>query len=270
MRLQKNRLYNGITLQNVVIGGLVVLMVFLGLVYSGYHVQNKSNQLLRLKQNEINTQNEVLRNLLQEKEWLMKEIHHRVKNNLQIISSLLNTQSSFLDNQEALTAIRDSQNRMQAISIVHQKLYQAEDLATIDLSKYIQELTISIQQSFEDQNNIRFEFNIDNIRLSSADTVPLGLILNEAITNSVKYAFEPGKPGIIQISLTAADEQYLKMTIRDNGRGLPKAFDAHACSSLGMNLMIGLSEQLNGHFEIFSDKGTAIIVTFQPQPEHSA
>jgi two-component sensor histidine kinase len=205
-----------------------------------------------------------LNQLLQEKEWLMKEIHHRVKNNLQIVSSLLNTQSSYLTNEEALTAIRDSQNRMQAISIVHQKLYQSENLSTINLENYIEELAHNIQNSFHAADRVKFSFQLEDIYLTTADTVPLGLILNEAITNCVKYAFAPGETGVISISMSETREGQYRLVIRDNGKGLPMHFDAGSCSSLGINLMVGLTEQLNGKFSIISDNGTVVTVIFHP------
>ena len=229
-----------------------------------YRAKQKSNAILRLQQQEINAHNMRLNQLLQEKEWLMKEIHHRVKNNLQIVSSLLNTQSSYLTNEDALTAIRDSQNRMQAISIVHQKLYQSENLSTINLENYIEELAQNIQNSFHAAGRVRFIFQLEDIYLTTADTVPLGLILNEAITNSVKYAFSPVETGVISISMSETREGQYRLIIRDNGKGLPKHFDAKNCSSLGINLMVGLTEQLNGKFSIISDNGTVVTVIFHP------
>lgn len=251
-----NRRLIGIAL----LGSLLVtgLMVYL------YRAKQKNNTILKLRQDEINEQNNQLNQLLNEKEWLMKEIHHRVKNNLQIISSLLNTQSSYLDNEQALTAIRDSQNRMQAISIVHQKLYKSDDLSTINLQKYIEELAANIQDSFQAKHHIKFNFKLSRIRLNTADTVPLGLILNEAITNSVKYAFNEGEQGIITISMSETPEGQYQLTVQDNGEGLPDNFNVASCTTLGINLMVGLTEQLNGKFSIHSNQGTIVSVIFQP------
>ena len=242
-------------------------VLVIGLMIYLYHAKQKSNTMLKLRQDEINEQNIQLNQLLHEKEWLMKEIHHRVKNNLQIISSLLNTQSSYLDNEEALTAIQDSRNRMQAISIVHQKLYQADDLATINMQVYMEELVQSIQDSFQVKQNLKFIFDIAKIRLTTADAVPLGLILNEAITNSVKYAFADWQQGIISISMFETMEGQYQLTVCDNGKGLPDDFDTASCASLGINLMIGLTEQLGGKFSIRSNGGTLITIVFHPSPE---
>ncbi|MCR8556529.1 hypothetical protein KXD93_02690 [Mucilaginibacter sp. BJC16-A38] len=239
-------------------------VLVIGLMVYLYRAKQRSNRMLKFRQDEINKQNIQLNQLLNEKEWLVKEIHHRVKNNLQIISSLLNTQSSYLDNEEALTAIRDSQNRMQAISIVHQKLYQADDLATINMQVYMEELVHSIQDSFQVKQKLKFIFDIKEIRLTTADAVPLGLILNEAITNSVKYAFADRQQGIVTISMFETMEGQYQLSVCDNGKGLPGDFDPASCTSLGINLMIGLTAQLGGKFKIHSRGGTMISVTFHP------
>ena len=126
------------------------------------------------------------------------------------------------------------------------------------------ELAESIQDSFHSKHNITFNFNLPGIRLLTADTVPLGLILNEAITNCVKYAFNEGEQGIITISMSETSEGQCQLTVRDNGKGLPDGFDVASCTSLGINLMIGLTEQLNGKFNIDSNKGTVVSVIFHP------
>lgn len=223
---------------------------------------NARNEQLRANQEEISLQNGQLNQLLQEKEWLIKEIHHRVKNNLQIISSLLNTQASYLDSEQAVAAIRDSQNRMQAISIVHQRLYQSDDLATISIRLYIKELSECILDSFHGNNRIKFKINLTDALLDTARTVPLGLILNEAITNSVKYAFDKKHTGIITLSSSITDDNLYELVIRDNGRGLPDDFDMYACNSLGVNMIIGLTDQLGGRVSFATDGGTVITIAF--------
>lgn len=262
--LQQSELEKAALNRKFIVVALFSSLLVTGLMVYLYRAKQKNNLVLQQRQNEINEQNDQLSILLKEKEWLMKEIHHRVKNNLQIISSLLHTQSSYLENEQALNAIRDSQNRMQAISIVHQKLYKSNDLSTIDIRKYIAELAESIQDSFEAGHRIKFEYNLANLQLTTADTVPLGLILNEAITNSVKYAFNDRQQALISISLSEIREGYIRLSIRDNGRGLPDDFDAYSCTSLGINLMMGLTEQLNGEFSISSGEGVMISVVFRP------
>lgn len=264
--MQRSELEKEALNRKLVTLGLLGSVIITALMFYLYRAKQRSNIMLKVRQDEINTQNNSLNQLLTEKEWLMKEIHHRVKNNLQIISSLLNTQSSYLDNEQAIMAIRDSQNRMQAISIVHQKLYQSDDLSTVNLGKYIEELARNIQDSFKGQSNIRFNIKVQDIRLITADTVPLGLILNEAITNSIKYAFDEGAWGNITISMFTISGGLCRLIIHDDGKGLPAGFDIDSITSLGMNLMIGLTDQLHGTFSIHSNTGTTITVTFRPSP----
>jgi two-component sensor histidine kinase len=200
--------------------------------------------------------------LLVEKEWLLKEVHHRVKNNLQIIMSLLNTQSKFLENDAAKQTIRDSQHRIQAISLIHQKLYQSENVSAIDMPVYIKELVDYLGNLFGARQRIRFELQNDPVKLEVSYAVRLGLILNEAITNGIKYAFPENREGMIKISLKQkGDEQYV-MTIQDNGIGLSPDFENQQRNSLGMSLMEGLSNDIDGKFRIESNGGTTIVVAF--------
>jgi len=250
-------------LQKKLIGtGLVASVLIIGLMLYLYRAKQRSNNNLQKQQDEINDQNHQLNVLLAEKEWLIKEIHHRVKNNLQIISSLLNTQSAYLHTSEARTAIRDSQNRMQAISIVHHKLYQSNDLSTVNFQSYIEDLVRSICESFHSDKGIQFEFNLVEAHLNTTATVPIGLMLNEAITNSIKYAFGDTDLPRIMIAMVETDDHQYELTIRDNGKGLPEGFDVDGCSSLGINLMVGLSSQIQGRFSIYSEQGTVIRIVF--------
>jgi len=264
--IQNNELENEGEKRRIVSFGLMASIIAIALMAYLYAAKQKSNRILEFSQKEINCQNKKLTDLLQEKEWLMKEIHHRVKNNLQIISSLLNSQLSFLNNNQAIDAIRDSQNRIQAISIVHQKLYQSEDLAKVNMKHYIEDLSLSISESFQRNQHISYFFEINNISLDTSVTVPLGLILNEAITNSIKYAFEPGRSGTISIYLRLQADGWYELTVKDNGIGLPSGFRTEACASLGMNLIMGLTNQLYGTFDIRSENGVIVTIRF---PENS-
>jgi two-component sensor histidine kinase/tetratricopeptide (TPR) repeat protein len=262
-QLQQNRINSETVIRNAVLGGLIVLMIFSGLVYSRYKVKTRSNQLLTLQQGKINNQNHLLRKLLNEKEWLLKEIHHRVKNNLQIVISLLNTQSAYLNNQDALDAIKNSQHRMQAMSLIHQKLYQSDNVATIDMSVYIRELVEYLYDSFKQGKSITMHMDISPVKLDVSQAVPLGLILNEAISNSIKYAFKNTQNGRIDVLLQpVANGKYL-MCIADNGVGLPNGFDPYNTSSLGMSLMQGLSQQLDGEFVLENNNGLRVCTTFK-------
>ncbi|SHN43137.1 histidine kinase dimerization/phosphoacceptor domain -containing protein [Chitinophaga sp. CF418] len=254
--------------RNVIIGGAGMLVALLLLGYNRYQLKLRSNRQLKQQQDEINRKNLSLHELiasqnklLDEKEWLVKEIHHRVKNNLQIVMSLLNTQAAFLDDKDALNAIRESRYRMQAISLIHQKLYQSDNMARIDMRTYINELVVFLKDGFSDVSRIKFDLQIAPVRLDVSQSVPVGLILNEAITNAIKYAFTGN--GTIIVSLQPADTGYLTLVIADNGKGFPEGEIPTQRGSMGMMLMHTLAEQLDGVLDIQSRNGVTITVSFR-------
>ena len=240
--------------KNMSIAGAVAVLAIAGLLYRQNRQKQKSNQVVTRK-------NDQLQHLLTEKEWLLKEIHHRVKNNLQIVMSLLNSQTVYIDNEPALTAIHDSQHRVHAMSLIHQKLYGSENVSTIDMSIYIRELVTYLSESFDTGQRIRFAYDIEPLEMDVSQAVPLGLILNEAITNAIKYAFPDGRSGIISLSLTTTAPQHYVLRVSDNGIGISANLNSKK-GSLGMSLMEGLSEDLNGSFAIENDHGTIIKVAF--------
>lgn len=268
-QLQAINLSQKETTQKLTAAATLMLALLLGLGYNRYRLKQRVNHQLQQQQTEINQQNRSLTNLiaekdnlLEEKEWLMKEIHHRVKNNLQIVISLLNTQSSFLQDEMAYKAIRESQHRMQSISLIHQKLYQSDNLSMVNMPAYISDLIQYLSGSFDIANRIKFEINIADIELEVTKSVPLGLILNEAITNSIKYAFPEDRIGTIAISLQELEENCYEMKIHDNGIGLAYDADISKSKTLGMSLMRGLAKQLSGTFSVKNDNGIAIVVGF--------
>ena len=252
---------NSNALWYIFIIALALLLILGGFSFCRYCIKCKRDKELKAKQDEIDRQNIQLKQLGNEKEWLIKEIHHRVKNNLQIVISLLNTQSAYLKNEDALQAIQNSQHRMHAMSIIHQKLYQTENLSGIDMSWYIKELVNYLKISFDTENKIEFNLEVEPIELNLAQAVPLGLIMNEAITNAIKYAFPDGK-GIIDIELKEISNLKNRLSILDNGIGLQPEFHNLERDSLGMSLMMGLTEQLDGVFEINSERGVLITIEF--------
>lgn len=262
---------------NVTLGGIVMLFALTGLAYRGYQVKKRTNKALHLKQIEINHQNEKLAHLIElkdeliydkdklllEKDWLMKEVHHRVKNNLQIVMSLLSTQSAFLANTAAIEAITESQNRVQAIALIHQKLYSGNQMAGIQMLEYITDLVNNLSDSFDlRRRGIIFKKQIDNINLDFSQAVPVGLFLNEAITNAIKYAFD-NCGGEITISLQHTQTNTLLLNIKDNGKGMPQHLNMETASSLGMELMNALSKQLDGQLIIKNNKGVTVSMEFQ-------
>lgn len=260
--LHQHEIQQALLAKNLTFGGIILLLIIVGLLYYSYRMKQRSNLQLQVQQGEINHKNHSLRNLVDEKEWLLKEVHHRVKNNLATIMSLLNSQSAYLNNAEALNAIRDSQHRVQAMSLIHQKLYQSENVAAIDMAFYIHELVEYLRDSFNTKHRIRFEMNVEPVELDIAQAVPLGLILNEAITNAIKYAFPENKNGVITISMKRETSDHFSLTISDNGAGLPPDFDSERADSLGMSLMQGLSEDIGARFGIRGDNGTVITIQF--------
>jgi two-component sensor histidine kinase len=203
--------------------------------------------------------------LLEEKERLLKEIHHRVKNNLQVVMSLLNSQADSLEDQAALSAIQESQHRVQAMALIHQKLYQAEGVARIPMDAYIEEVVAYLRDSYNVSQSINFHLSVDSIELDVTQAVPLGLIINEAITNAFKYAFPRGKAGQVALSLHRREEATCELTIVDDGVGLPTGYDPSQSRSLGMTLLHGFSAQLGGELTISSHQGLCITLVFDEE-----
>jgi two-component system, sensor histidine kinase PdtaS len=240
--------------KNVTIAGLAFLLVILALLYNQYRIKQRNNK-------EISDKNLSLQHLLTEKEWLLKEVHHRVKNNLHTIVSLLETQSAYLKD-DALLAIQNSQHRVFAMSLIHQKLYQTENSSNINMSTYLPELLHYLRNSFDVRQRIYFTVDIKDIHLDISKAIPVGLILNEAVTNSIKYAFPRPGNGAIDISMERVAENRIRLCIADNGIGLPSHWDTVQGNSLGLKLMRGLSEDIRGEFLIENANGTKIVIEF--------
>ncbi|MBL4676831.1 MAG: sensor histidine kinase [Mucilaginibacter sp.] len=256
----QDKVIRGRTLsRNLFIVGAALLALLLIISYNRYQLKRKANDQLNEQREEINAQNDYLKELLNEREWLLKEIHHRVKNNLQIVISLLNSQSAYLTDPNMLDVLRDSQHRMNSISLIHQKLYQGDDLSGVCMPTYVFELTDFLGASFFDKGRSVFALQIAPVTLDVSQAVPLGLIMNEAVTNAIKYAFN-GEKGQIAISLTDLGTGRLRLEIKDDGPGLPDGFDPAMADSLGMNLMRGLADQLDAQFEIRNAGGVLISV----------
>jgi two-component system, sensor histidine kinase PdtaS len=263
IQMQATKLQQAMYTRNWILGAVALLLIVVGLLVYNTRLKQRTHKQLESQRAEIEKQNSTLRHLVDEKDWLVKEIHHRVKNNLQIVMSLLNSQSAYADNDAALTAIHNSQHRVHAMSLIHQKLYNSENVSSIDMSSYIRELTLYLSDSFNTRQRIRFEFAIEPLELDVSQAVPIGLILNEAITNSIKYAFPDGRSGVITIALSNSTSNQYVLSISDNGVGMPTRLDSKQSGSLGMSLIAGLSEDLEGEFSIESNRGTTIRVSFK-------
>lgn len=258
--LEKRKAKEAQKIRNIAFGVILMVLIFSIIMYRAYKSKQKTNDILEQQKIDITSKNTILSKLLEEKEWLLKEIHHRVKNNLQIVMSLLNSQSAFLKNNAAITAIKDSQRRVQAMSLIHQKLYQSDNLSSINMKSYVGELVHYLKDSF-DEGTINFKLQIDDVALDVSQMVPIGLILNEAITNSMKYAFPGKNQGIINVSLKKLEEENYELLIADDGIGID--INLQRSDSLGMSLIEGLSNDLNGTLAIYNENGTKIKIVFK-------
>ncbi|MFA4876014.1 MAG: PAS domain S-box protein [Methanoregula sp.] len=201
-----------------------------------------------------------IRSALEEKTILLKEVHHRVKNNLQIIVSLLNLQSRYIKDEPTLAAIRESQNRVKAMALVHEKLYRAEDIAHIDLNDYIKFLGTGLFQFYDAKSRgIRFSLDISGVGVDINTAIPLGLIINELISNSLKYAFPAGRTGEVFISVQNTGQE-VTVIFRDDGIGIPADFDWRNTPSLGLRLVNSLVDQLSGTIELDRSAGTLFTI----------
>ncbi|SHL24121.1 Two-component sensor histidine kinase, contains HisKA and HATPase domains [Chitinophaga jiangningensis] len=249
--------------QQVTLGGIAVLVIMSGLLYYLYIMKNRHNHELEVQQTKIESKNTSLQQLLGEKEWLLKELHHRVKNNLHMVMSLLESQSAFQHNEDAVQAITQSRDRVYAMSLIHQKLYQTDNVSTVDVAEYLRELVAHLKDSFDNCSKIRFDLQTERIEIDISQAVPLGLILNEAITNCIKYAFPAArKDNVILIRMAYAADGQVQLLVADNGIGLPADFNSKRRGSLGMRLMQGLTDDLNGIFTVSSENGTTVTVAF--------
>lgn len=199
---------------------------------------------------------------LREKEVLLREIHHRVKNNLQIISSLLNLQSRYIKDKQVLHVFKESQNRIKSMVLIHKKLYQSKDLARVDFAEYIRSLIADLFRSYKaDYDLITLKTNIDDVFLGIDTAIPCGLIINELVSNSLKYAFEDGQ-GEIRIDLHSEKEGKFTLIVSDSGVGFPKDLDFRNTESLGLQLACTLVDQLQGTIELDRTCGTKFKIAF--------
>jgi two-component sensor histidine kinase/predicted hydrocarbon binding protein len=206
---------------------------------------------------------EKIKQSLEEKNVLLKEVHHRVKNNLQIISSLLNLQSNYFKDEASKSLFRESQNRIKTLALVHEKLYNSSDVQYVDLAEYIASITNLLSYSFDKEFiDVVFDMDIEGLKKFDIEgAIPCGLIVNEVLSNSFKYAFPNKLSGEIKISFKEIDKGY-EMLISDNGVGIPKNIDVSNSNSLGLELIHSLVDQLDGKVNVLLEKGTAYRIAF--------
>lgn len=214
---------------------------------------------------------ERIKNSLREKEVLLQEIHHRVKNNLQVISSLLNLQSNYITDDMVKELFRESQDRVKSMALIHEKLYKSNDLARIDFSEYVHSLAQMLFHSYRaNRGDIQLKAEVGSVFLDIDTAIPVGLMLNELVSNSLKHAFPTGGPGTIFIDLEPQPGDQYSLRIRDNGVGVPKDFDVETSDSLGLRLVRILTKQIGGTMEFHSDEETEFKISFQDNEKEGA
>lgn len=251
--LEKRRLYGRLST-----AGLILL---LGFLYSRYAIKQRIIKILKESEKVVTDKNLALADLLKDNEWLLKEIHHRVKNNLHMITGLLHSQSRYITDKTALSAILDSENRVRAMSLIHQKLYKSDNTSNVYMPEYIGELIENLKDSYKTGVAILFSVEVMPIFLEVLIALPIGLILNELITNSIKHAFPNSDDNQIVVRLfTNADE--INLYVADNGGGLPEGFTVENTDSFGMILIRGLIDDLGGIMTLETKLGTAFSIKF--------
>jgi two-component system, sensor histidine kinase PdtaS len=228
--------------------------IFLALGFVGYAYRSKQQKNILLQE-----RNTAIQENLKHKETMIGEIHHRIKNNLQIISSIFDLQARNLTDESAIRAINDGQNRVKAMAIIHQKLYQQSDIYGIAMDDYIQNLASAIIDTFNMQENkIKLHFDIDDIHLHIDTSIPIGLIITEILTNAIKYAFPDGREGNILISLKLKNDN-LELKITDNGVGFGNAVPDKNSTSFGIKMIKSLSRQLKSDWDVKNDNGACYL-----------
>jgi two-component sensor histidine kinase/DNA-binding NarL/FixJ family response regulator len=207
---------------------------------------------------------EKIRASLAEKEVLLREVHHRVKNNLQIITTLLDLQFENIDDKQALSAIRVSQERIKSMALVHEKLYQTMDLARIDFAGYIESLTIYLCSShMTDPEQISLTMEVGDVALVIDKAIPCGLIINELVSNSLTHAFPEGRKGNVTIRFHADDQGVVTLMVADDGVGLPPGMDFRDTKSMGLQLVTMMTKQLQGEISLLNEGGASFTIRFK-------
>jgi two-component sensor histidine kinase len=246
--------------RNVIIAVLVLFITAIALLLFYTRNKQRSTQSLQHRQDQIEKQNYTLQGLLKEKEWLVKEIHHRVKNNFHMVMGLLDSQARFLHDDES-AGIMKSQQRIHAISLLHIKLYQSGNLSQIDLASYVHDLIQHLKNCYNVPSSITFETNVHPVYLDISFAQPLGLILNEAITNAINHAFDGNGGGRIIVTITEYEANTLYIEVSDNGKGLPDAFNIHRVNTTGYELIRNCCAEIGATIDLDSVDGTRIKIT---------
>lgn len=214
-----------------------------------------------------------LRASLAEKEVLLKEIHHRVKNNLQVISSLLNLQSNASDNPLMMSQFQDSQNRIRSMALIHERLYRSGDLAHIDFKEYLQDLTNHLVQSYQAHiRGVVLQIMIGDVHLDIDTAIPCGLLITELVSNALKHAFPiaGGHGGEICVQMCGTDNKHYELVVQDDGIGFSERLDWRNTTSLGLQLVNSLTRQLSGTVDLEAHSGTRFTIRFSRIKQNEA
>ena len=275
-QLQRDQLNKASFIRKLTFGGIILLLILAAWAYYAYQAKRRNVQRLLQQQAEISEKNLALEqlvgeknDLLTEKNLLLQEVHHRVKNNLHTVMSLLESQSAYLSDAAARSALLDSQNRIQTISLLHQKLYWSSNVTSIEMAPYIAELCAFLASSLgARERRITISHSIAPIQLDISQGLPIGLLLNEAITNALKHAFpdntdqNAAQTGHIEVTLQTLPDGLIALQIRDNGVGMPPDAESKYLS-LGLTLMKSIGQKLAENFTIqSSDEGVLVILEF--------
>jgi len=226
------------------------------------HVISTLAKAVSIEEERYNAETEI-HNSLEEKEILLKEIHHRVKNNMQIISSLLKLQSSSIQDEKILQLFKESQNRVKTMALIHEKLYSDSNFADIEISTYLKTLVNYLFRNFVNlSSKLDLTMEVDKIMMDIDTAIPCGLIINELVTNAIKYAFPENKKGELTITLESSADQVI-LIVKDNGIGIPEDFNIEETNTLGFQLVKALVNQLHGTIEINRKGGTELIIKFK-------
>ncbi|WP_452601187.1 tetratricopeptide repeat-containing sensor histidine kinase [Pontimicrobium sp. MEBiC06410] len=244
---------------------LFILSILLLISIYGVYRIKKDKKILLSKNTEIQNKNKEIEKALIEKEILLKEVHHRVKNNLQIISGLLELQNIKVDDQEIKIALEEGKNRIQSVALIHKMMYQSDAISKIKMQEYLEELVAMLKVSYENpQKPIDIIINVEKISIDIAKAVPISLIINEATCNVYKHAFTTETERRLEVVLKqTSSNNELILEIKDNGRGLPKNYSLENSKTIGFDLIKGLTRQLKGNLVVKNSNGLTIQIQFK-------
>ncbi|NQY30163.1 MAG: hypothetical protein HRT69_11925 [Flavobacteriaceae bacterium] len=249
--------------KNILVFFALLLLLLLALSLFNSYKLKKSRKEVRQKNKEITLKSEQVKIALSEKEVLLKEVHHRVKNNLQVISGLLELQNISVTDESVKLALKEGQNRIQSVALVHKMMYQSENVSKVNMQNYLEELLQVLELSYSNsQKHIQTRINAKDVDFDVTMAVPISLIVNEAVCNAYKHAFENKKSGNIEVAIIKEKERTYSLLIKDDGVGLPEEFDIKKLKSIGFDLIHGLARQLKGKLTVNGTSGTEIKITF--------